>query len=439
MLREKLIVVLLVVLGVADAAPPCSIYLTLTPLARSAEERFLEVNWGSACEEKMWIGVFQKNPSLYNEQPIYYLETHGQPSGYELTSIQLGRLDLPKEWESPAGEKKNFHTECLPYFVAGFRGDDLVSLDCLKIQPQWQTQMKDRIGNIPLRKLFIPGTHCSGCYMNDTQTRMQLLRHFIFPQDFDVWTQLVFGVRYLDVSVGYHNNEKTREKFWIVADNIIVSPLDKLLEDVKRFIEVSGEVVILDFRDFPLGFLSSGTMAERHNEFVEYLERELKDVALPRQDGRESFDFTLNEIQSMGKTLIVTYGIPGLAEKSQYLWRCWEGHTSASLMDSEMTEYVRNLFGRRNTPGMEVPDIGWVFYGIQSIESYVGSSRKIQSARERAAAINRNLTTWLSGPWGLNANAVAIDFILSSNLLDIALHTNRHKAHKASDLLNMDY
>ncbi|XP_059613418.1 uncharacterized protein LOC132259703 [Phlebotomus argentipes] len=420
--------VILTVRGV-ESAPGCRIYLTLTPLARNAAERFLEVNWGSECEEKMWIGVFQKNPSLYNEQPIHYLETHSQASGYEMTGIQLGRLDMPTEWLDSAGEKQNFRTQCLPYFVAGFSGDDLVALDCLKIQPQWQTQMKDLIGNSRLKELFIPGTHCSACFVNDTQSRMQLLRRFVFTQDFDVWTQLVFGVRFLDVSVGYHSG-----KFWVVADNIMVSPLEKLLQDVRRFVQQTGEVVILDFGDFPLGFRGHH---ERHAELRVFLEQELKDVAFHRHtDTRESFDFTLNEIQSTGKTLIVTYGDDKVSGESEILWKSWEKHSSAALTDSEVREYVRNLFGRRNS---DAENFGWIFYGVQSIEGTIGGSRKLQSSRERAAAINRNLTTWLSGPWSLTANAVAVDFILSSNLLDIALHTNRHKAHKTSPLLNMDY
>ncbi|XP_055704558.1 uncharacterized protein LOC129802616 [Phlebotomus papatasi] len=418
-----------------EAAPACMIYLTLTPLARSTEERYLEINWGSECGEKMWIGIFQKDPSLFNEQPIYYMDTHNRPSGYEMTGIQLGHVDLPEEWQDSSGNKKNFRTQCLPYFVAGFSGDDLVALDCLKIQPQWQTQMKDLIGNTPLKELFIPGTHCSACYVNETQFRAPLLSQIVFTQDFNVWTQLVFGVRYLDVSVGYHQRDGLNERFWIVADNVLVSPIEKLLQDVQKFVQTTGEVVILDFGAFPLGF---GIHSERHEEFREFLKRELKDVAFPRQkDSRESFDFTINEIQSTGKSLIVTYAED--VANSEILWKSWEKHSSADLMDSEIREYVRNLFGRRNMSGQESSDNGWIFYGVQSLDAYVGRYMKFLSSRERAASINRNLTIWLSGPWSLNANAVAVDYILSSCLLDIAINTNRHKAYKSSHLLHIDY
>lgn len=46
------------------------------------------------------------------------------------------------------------------------------------------------------------GTHCSGCYPNRFTGRSLLVRKFGYTQNFDVWTQLVMGVRYLDISVG---------------------------------------------------------------------------------------------------------------------------------------------------------------------------------------------------------------------------------------------
>ncbi|GAB0098208.1 uncharacterized protein DMENIID0001_139190 [Sergentomyia squamirostris] len=418
---------------VISSAPACRIYITVTPLAWNPEGRFLEVNWGGGCQEKMWIGVFKKDPSLNSEQPIYYLETHDRTSGYEMTGIPLGQLDLPGNWHDPMKDKNNFQTQCLPYFVAGYIGNDLVTLDCLKIQPQWQTQMRDHIGNISLKNLFIPGTHCSACYVNETKSMTQLLRRFVFTQDFDVWTQLVFGVRYLDVSIGYHSSKVLEQKFWIVADNIMVSPLHKLLQDVRHFVQITKEVVILDFGDFPLGF---SRHTERHDELRSYLERELGDIAFPRQnDSKESFEFTLSEIQSTERTLLVTYGNPECAKSSNILWTSWEKHTSAQLPEYDVYDYFRRLFTSKSGSDLA----GWVFYGVMSIEGTVGGSQKVLSSRERAASINRNLTTWFNSWASFRANAVAIDFIISSNLIDIALVANRHKAHEQSRFINMDY
>lgn len=33
----------------------------------------------------------------------------------------------------------------------------------------------------------------------------------------------------------------------------------------------------------------------------------------------------------------------------------------------------------------------------------------------------------LGGPWSWNVNTISIDFFMSSNLIDIAVHTNQNK------------
>lgn len=45
----------------------------------------------------------------------------------------------------------------------------------------------------------------------------------------------------------------TQSKFWIVNDNLFVTPITDILDDVRRFITVSDEIVIMDFHKFPIG------------------------------------------------------------------------------------------------------------------------------------------------------------------------------------------
>lgn len=47
-------------------------------------------------------------------------------------------------------------------------------------------------------------------------------------------------------------NDESR-KFWIVNDNLFVTPISDILEDIKRFIVISGEIVIIDFQKFTIG------------------------------------------------------------------------------------------------------------------------------------------------------------------------------------------
>lgn len=52
--------------------------------------------------------------------------------------------------------------------------------------------------------------------------------------------------------------------------------------------------------------------------------------------------------------------------------------------------------------------------------------------------ISSNVTSWLGGPWSLTANIVAVDFILSTNLIDIAVYSNSHKKTATHNLISFD-
>lgn len=61
------------------------------------------------------------------------------------------------------------------------------------------------MSSIPLSKLIIPGTHNSGSYNSDDSVlKGEGFHRFVFTQDHDIWTQLVFGIRYLDFRIGYY-------------------------------------------------------------------------------------------------------------------------------------------------------------------------------------------------------------------------------------------
>lgn len=64
---------------------------------------------------------------------------------------------------------------------------------------------RESLGPQRLDTIFIPGTHNSGSY--STARVPNLLKKYILNQDRDVWTQLVFGIRYLDIRIGYYEND----------------------------------------------------------------------------------------------------------------------------------------------------------------------------------------------------------------------------------------
>ena len=70
-------------------------------------------------------------------------------------------------------------------------------------------------------------------------------------QEEDILSQLINGIRYLDIRVGYYPN--TDEKWYLNHGVINIRPLRDVLEDVQTFMENTNEIVILDFHEFPIG------------------------------------------------------------------------------------------------------------------------------------------------------------------------------------------
>ena len=74
------------------------------------------------------------------------------------------------------------------------------------------------------------------------------MKKFSINQDEDVWSQLLYGIRYLDLRVGYYKT--TPEKFWIVHDFVKMNPLYEVVNDVRRFLTSTKELVIMDFHRY---------------------------------------------------------------------------------------------------------------------------------------------------------------------------------------------
>lgn len=185
---------------------PCPIYLTISPISRYVEESYLELNWGPNCANPPEsVSLYSEDPSVSYNAPFFTVQPNSQQTGHIKTNLKLGKINFPYGWnqEEAAVNRPQFvASACLPFYIASFNGKRLQTSNCLKIQPNWMTSMKT-IHNVPFKDLFIPGTHCSGCYDPKlSNSRSVLLKKFGYVQNFDVWSQLVLGIRYLDISIG---------------------------------------------------------------------------------------------------------------------------------------------------------------------------------------------------------------------------------------------
>lgn len=151
-------------------------------------------------------------------------------------------------------EDLDYSSSCYGYWFYYVNEKGEILLDgCFKAFPRWMAEMKDKIQNQRFSDLFLPGTHDSASYKlnfhpSDNET---IVTKYSLTQDDDIRSQLIHGVRYLDIRVGYYRSEK--DKFWANHGISKMHPLKLILEQVKDFVDSTNEIVILDFQEFPVG------------------------------------------------------------------------------------------------------------------------------------------------------------------------------------------
>lgn len=243
-------------------------------------------------------------------------------------------------------------------------------MDCVKIYPNWMSESK-YVNELPLKELFIPGTHSSGSYnyekKNAKASNYLVLKDYAFSQSMDVYSQLVFGIRFIDLKIGY--NEKLGGKeFWIINENKFIVELNRVLADIRYFLERSRDVVILDFSGFPYGFYKQ---PKRHVELIDFLQKAVGDIAVSKDivpEGKHIFDLSVKEITQKGGKLVILYPIEELAypeSESQIIFPILKRFSMEDKGHDDSIDFMSLLFSKRNAS--LIGDEGWIFYAIQSL------------------------------------------------------------------------
>ncbi|CAD7003914.1 uncharacterized protein LOC101460829 [Ceratitis capitata] len=405
----------------------CPIYLTISLDGETVKDSHIEVNWGPECHEHPeWIGIFKEDPSITYMLPEARITNISNSSGKVVSDVKIGEIKFPQGWnnydetivpiEYPKGK-------CLPYYVASFNGTELLTVECLKIQPNWMSN-SEHLAQMPLKELFIPGTHASAAYAANL-TKSVEIDDYIITQQFDVWSQLVFGIRYLDFRIEYNecgdvNDSNNMDNFYIVNEEKLMRPLRSVLKDIKRFVQLSHEVVILEF--VPIGFSDH---PERHSSLNHLLREEVGDIVYIRntstQEGsKPCYELTIGEIRKDNKNLIILYPIHKLPEsESKMLCPRWTLYSTIFSRTSDSLYHMRKFFSKKHNEG-------WIYQGRRSRKPSL-------TAKEHAAALNPQVTSWLMSHGSSDANVVAFVYFSNTNLIDLAINTNMQKALKMAN------
>ncbi|XP_015593954.1 PI-PLC X domain-containing protein 1 [Cephus cinctus] len=378
--------------------------LIISPMLSSSEIRRIEIYWTHANLQSGDV------IALYDEEPrevataLYSFEPH-TINGILKTRLQADFVPT---------SNLTFERQCLKYHVAWLRNGVIRKTNCLETRPNWLAQRKSTLGSARIRDLFLPGTHDSVSYsIVQSPTNDNIIDKYVIAQDEDVLAQLIYGIRYLDIRVGYY--PLLNQVWWGNHGIVNVVPLQTIINDLKIFLNNTEEIVIFDVQEFPIGF---GSDLSIHHKLVAYLEKQLGDYLLPKSYG---WSTTLDNIWASGKRLIIGYDQSSVVPLYNSIWPCvthqWGNVRSVSALYTYLnrieTAAMSSLVVNPRSAMAQMTPNTW-----DVILDRLGGLRKM------ANDVNINVTTWYATKWHNSANIVAVDFFKGSGIIETSIEWN---------------
>uniref|UniRef100_A0A1A9ZR28 Phosphatidylinositol-specific phospholipase C X domain-containing protein n=1 Tax=Glossina pallidipes TaxID=7398 RepID=A0A1A9ZR28_GLOPL len=443
-------------------------------LTISAEKRFLEVSWENApAREGDWIMLTANEPISFesidieifpkrNEKNIKQnpFEDAIEGSGYEIANssettrkaVSLTKRDtywtsnkglnpilfalkptVAKQWfttgvyfDRALLRNVTIRTSCYGYWVSYVTPDgQILKTACLRAYPTWMNDLRSYIGGLRIRDLFVPGTHDSGSYrMNfDPLIKETVVTKYALAQDEDVHSQLMHGIRYLDIRIGYYRN--LIHTFYINHGITRQMPLIDVINQVKDFVQETNEIVIFGMKEFPIGFGRNLTI---HHVLVEYLKEHFGDfIVHPSATWRAS----LNDIWHRKQNVILAYDKASIVMQYPYLlFGSVEQRWGNVQTWPELENFLKfiNSFDVARLSSRPVADMAEL-----TPDAWGVIVNKYGGLRKMADRVNWRISQLYRDYLGANANIVAVDFYRGTNLVDLALEWNRKRTNKKLD------
>ncbi|KAH8329063.1 hypothetical protein KR074_002958 [Drosophila pseudoananassae] len=443
-------------------------------LTISARRRFLEVSWKNAPAhrgdyvlltkqdptsfEKLIVPTGTPLASFNNEEAsgfgeasVDYIPVHGvtgkpdTPSPGQKTTarkfwsanggtIQIVAAIQPSEglssqwfttgvpFDYALSQNVTVDTSCYGFWASYIDGEGrILAKTCLRAYPRWMNELKSLIGEMRLRDLFIPGTHDSGSYRPDFDPLLKesLVTKYALCQDDDIRGQLMHGVRYLDIRVGYYQNSE--EKFFIYHGITKQRPLQEVVDQVKDFVLETNEIIIFGLKEFPVGF---GKGLNVHHLLVSYLREQFEGlIAHPSLTWRA----TLRDIWTRKQNIFLAYDRQTIVDEYPHLlYGSVEQRWGNVQTWPRLEQYLRNIndFDVSRFTSRPVADMAEL-----TPETWDVILDKHGGLRKMADNINWRISHLYRDELGVNANIVAADFIRGTTLVDTAIQYNRRKIY----------
>ncbi|XP_076621706.1 PI-PLC X domain-containing protein 1 [Colletes latitarsis] len=379
--------------------------ILISPVMSDSRMREIEIYWNNVDlgpDEK--IVLMKENNS--SSPLILYNVTSNESSGVEKTGIQTKFLP---------SSNLSFVQRSSKYYVAVLTTTGNVKeTNYLKTHPTWMKEMKHILSPLRISQIFLPGTHDSACYAQENNTKLFVSKYAV-TQDMDILGQLIHGVRYLDIRVGSY--PFTKELWWTNHGLFYRSvSLQTVIDQVKRFLENTEEIVIFDIREFPIGFDDISV----HRELVSYLEDQFRDYFLTSNNG---WAITMNDIWSSGKRLIIGYENTQIVREHASMWPCVRHQWGNVRSIEDLYKYLDTIENEdsdyRVRPRSAMAEL------TMNVMDVIYN--RLGNLRDMAHRVNVNVTNWYSTVWQYSANIVAVDFVRGTGIVETAIKSNENR------------
>ena len=237
---------------------------------------------------------------------------------------------------------------CQYFWVAYARQDgQIVECNCLRARPNWMSDLKETIKNAKLRDIFLPGTHDSAAYQRFSLLPTDnIATKYAIAQDEDLFHQLSFGIRYLDMRIIFQPT--TQARFWTHHGSYILRPLVDDTALVREFLSrTRDEIVIFDIHGVDSLDLEVGA----HQELQYLLYQEFAEWMAPKN---LTWEAVLDDFWSIGKRLIVTYNDPNRIGVS-FLWPAIQHQWGNVNTVGDLEDYLSVVMKKADQPGFKDP------------------------------------------------------------------------------------
>ena len=374
--------------------------LTSTSSDSKVTQRQFEINW--EVNEVLlgdWVAIFDRDPQDNWSSPVESAIPQ-VASGYHLTNHSLPHLSVNTSFKEGS---------CLGWWTAYMRDDSPLATDCIKVHPRWMSVLKERLGDIPLRQLVLPGAHEAGTYAPYVPAGDGNLMKYTVTQDESVYKQLVYGNRYIDLHVGNFGMD-SEELYWLVLGETMWRPFRDSLQQVRSFVQETGEVMVMEISGF-----SFFETSEHHAGCISLITEKLGELMAPSV---HTWDAPLQALLQTEASLIVVYNHWQAADHPLF----WPGLTrrlaNVQMLDGS-DQQIMKLFPMEGPPSPP-----WTLF-VQLIplpEDVVPDT--VCGPRQAADQVNRKMTRWLRDMWWDKISIITCDFTLSAGYVEVAIEAN---------------